>query len=113
MNLLEIVSKNGFVLDLFGVIGLGLVGLAAVRMAQRSGSRSALVMSWGAVGLILGRLGMLLLSVWVTPLNAHQFDPMLLMVGRDLPILLLTGGLGAVVWGFWSHEREVSGEQAS
>ncbi len=113
MKLLEIVSNNAFILDLFGVIGLGLVGMAAVRMSKRCGSRSGLIMSWGAVALIVGRLAMLVYGQVVTPLNAHEFHPTVLLFARDLPILLLTGGLGAVVWGFWSHEQEVSGEQAS
>ena len=31
----EFVVERGFVMDAFGVIGLGLLGLAAVRLSQR------------------------------------------------------------------------------
>jgi len=110
MNLLEIVSLNGFLLDCCGVIGLGLLGLAAVRLARRSASRSATAMTWGALALIAGRLGMLAVGQLITPFNYYLYPKPLVMVAVNTPLLLLTLGLGAVVWGFWSHEREVSGE---
>lgn len=114
MNLLfEIVIQQGFLLDLLGVLGLGLVAFAAVRLAQRMPGRSAVFMTWGALALIAGRVGILLLLQVVNPFNQDQFDPTLLAVVKNVNLLLLTGGLGAIVWGFWSHERELAGEESA
>ncbi len=112
MNLLfEIVIQQGFLLDLFGVLGLGLVAFAAVRLAQRLPGRSAALMTWGALAIIAGRIGILLFGQVVTPLTVHQFDPLLLTLVKNVNLALLTGGLGAIVWGFWSHERQLAEEE--
>jgi len=108
--LLETLVNHGFILDVFGVIGIGLIGLAAVRLAKHHGSPHATLMTWGALALIAGRIGILVYTGIVNPQNVDQFDPLLLALGRNIPIGLLTAGLGAMVFGFWSHERHTAGE---
>ena len=110
MNLLlELIVKQGLLFDIFGVIGLGLVALAAIRLAKRWGSTGGAIMTWGAIALLLGRIGILIFTYYVTPLNQDNFDPTLLAIGKNVPLALLTLGLGAIVWGFWGHERHLSG----
>lgn len=112
MNLLfEIVIQQGFLLDLFGVLGLGLVAFAAVRLAQRMPGRSASLMVWGALALLAGRIGMMIFTQTVTPFNQEQFDPFMLALVKNVNLAMLTGGLGAIVWGFWSHERQLAEEE--
>lgn len=111
MNLLlQVVLQNGFLLDIFGIIGIGLIGLAAIRLSKRFGGRSGLIMCLGALSLVLGRVGMLVFTHFVTPFNQASFHPALLSWGKTLPLVLLTLGLGAIVAGFWSHERETADE---
>jgi hypothetical protein len=106
--LFEIVVNQALVLDLFGVIGLGLVAFGAIRLAARFGSINARMMTWGALALILGRVGILAYGAIVTPANFMEFDPTVLSVGKNVPIGLMTLGLGMLVVGFWSHERDLS-----
>lgn len=107
MNLLfEIVIQQGFLLDLFGVIGLGLVALGAVRLSRRMGSRSASLMSWGALSMLAGRIGILLFMHGVTATQRAEWDVWMLALAKNIPVALLTFGLGAIVYGFWSHEKE-------
>ncbi|MCH7227749.1 hypothetical protein [Haloferula sp. A504] len=114
MNLLfEIIIQQGFLLDLFGVIGLGLVAFAALRLAQRLPGHHAAFMTWGALAMIAGRIGILLFTQVVTPFNQEQFDPFMLALVKNANLLLLTGGLGAIVWGFWSHEQQLAAEQGT
>lgn len=114
MNLLfEIVIQQGFLLDLFGILGLGLVAFAALRLAQRLPGRHATFMTWGALAMIAGRIGILLFTQVVTPFNQAQFDPFMLALVKNTNLLLLTGGLGAIVWGFWSHEQQLSAEEGT
>ena len=57
MNLLlEIVLKNGLLFDACGVIGLGLLGLAAVKLASKDHSWGGTMMASGAISLLLARL---------------------------------------------------------
>lgn len=109
MNLLlELVITQGFLIDVFGVVGLGLVALAAIRLARHWGSTGGTIMTWGAISLLVGRIGIVIFSHHVTPFNQAAFDPTLLAIGKNVPLLLLTLGLGAIVWGFWGHERQLS-----
>ncbi|MEM9237774.1 MAG: hypothetical protein AAGB14_13435 [Verrucomicrobiota bacterium] len=111
MNLLlEIIIDQGLLMDIFGVIGLGLVALAAIRLASQWSSSGGTIMTWGAILLITGRIGILIFSQFVTPFNQSDFDPTLVAVCKNVPITMLTLGLGAIVWGFWDHERQTSGE---
>lgn len=107
MNLLfEIVINQGFILDLFGVIGLGLVALGALRLSRRMGSRSAAMMTWGALAMLAGRIGILIYIHGITAVQKAEWDAWLVALTRNVPVALLTFGLGAIVYGFWSHEKE-------
>lgn len=108
--LLEVLLDNSLLLDVFGVIGLGLVGLAAIRLATRFGTVGGSIMIWGVLALIVGRIGSLAFSTAMKAGLASQLDPLLLVMGRNVPVILLTAGLAAIVWGFWDHERSTSGE---
>jgi hypothetical protein len=109
MNLLlDLVITQGFLIDVFGVVGLGFVALAAIRLARHWGSIGGTIMTWGAISLMVGRIGILIFSHYVTPFNQGEFDPTLLAIAKNVPLLLLTIGLGAIVWGFWGHERQLS-----
>lgn len=111
MNLLlEIVVKSDFLLDLFGVIGLGLLGLAALRLSARSGSKGGRVMSFGALALIIGRLATILMPQFVSPHAMAHLNPLVSGLLTTVPVILLTVGLAAVVWGLWGHEQESSGQ---
>ena len=114
MNLLlELIIEKGLLLDIFGVIGLGLVALAAINFAKRWNSTGGSIMAGGAIALLLGRIGALILGYYLTPYNQGQFDPTLLAIGKSIPLVLLTAGLGAVVWGLWGHERQLAGQTLS
>lgn len=114
MNLLlEIIINQGMLLDLLGVIGLGLVALSAIRLARRWDSLGGKVMTWGAISLIVGRIGILIFGHYVTPLNQAEFDPTLLAWAKNVPLTLLTLGLAGIVWGFWGHERQSAGAYAT
>ena len=107
MNLLfEIVTQQGFILDLFGVLGLGLVAVGALRISRRMGSRNASLMTWGALSMLAGRIGILLYVHLVTSVQRAEWDAWMLSLSRNIPVALLTFGLGAIVYGFWSHEKE-------
>lgn len=108
--LLEVILKNGLLLDAGGVIGLGLIGLAAVKLASRDQSWGGTMLACGAVCLLLARLYLLIAPHFVT-------DDFLLSIGRVgisltemLPPLLLTFGLAGIVWGLWGHERWLNEE---
>ncbi|MEP4076632.1 hypothetical protein [Haloferula sp.] len=108
--LFDTIIKQGLLLDIFGVIGLGLVALAAIRFAKKCDSTGATVMTWGAISLLIGRIGIMIFAHYVTPLNQGDFDPTMLAICKNVPLTLLTLGLGAIVWGLWGHERQLSGE---
>ncbi|WP_193214346.1 hypothetical protein [Luteolibacter marinus] len=103
--LLEILLTKTFLFDAFGVIGLGLLGLAAVRLSQRYQSWGGSLLSSGALLLLLGRLMALLRPQIFTPglqdaLGRSMSDVLLLA-----PTALMTMGLAGIVWGLWGHEQ--------
>lgn len=102
---LEFILKNGFVLDAFGVAGLGLAGLAAVRLSQRYGSWGGSLMASGALLLLLGRLWVLLSSEFMTPEVRDLLGPGGMRALVLLPNILLTVGLAGIVWGLWGHGK--------
>ena len=104
--LLEIVLNNGFLLDVFGILGLGLVGLAGVHLVRRFDSPGAHIAAWGTVALIIGRLISLTLSQVMTPQLASAIGGKAVVDSiAMLSLTLLTAGLGAIVWGLWNHEQ--------
>ncbi len=57
MNLLlESIVTNGLVFDALGVIGLGLLALAALRLVKNDKSWGGSMMGYGAVALLVARL---------------------------------------------------------
>ena len=61
MNLLlEVIIANGLLFDAFGVIGLGLLALAALRLVREKKSWGGSMMAYGAVALLIARIYVLL-----------------------------------------------------
>ncbi len=108
---LEFILKNGFILDAFGVIGLGLVGLAAVRLSRRYGSWGGSLMASGALLLLLGRLWVLIAGHFLTHDVRDMLGSDVLQVLALLPTVLLTAGLAGIVWGLWGHEKWLREEE--
>lgn len=103
--LLDAIVTNGLLLDAAGVIGLGFVGLAAVRLSQRERSWGGTMMAIGAIGLLVARLFIL-----ATPLLAkggifQALGGKTTYTLMTLPPFLLTLGLAGIVWGLWAHEK--------
>jgi hypothetical protein len=111
MNLLlEVILKNGLLFDAVGVIGLGLVGLAAIKLARKDRSWGGTMMSMGAIALLIARL-YVLISPHVLDQDAlAMIGPLGISLTIALPPLLLTFGLAGIVWGLWGHERWLKSE---
>ncbi|WAC20211.1 hypothetical protein OVA24_02305 [Luteolibacter sp. SL250] len=106
MNLLfETIVKGSFLMDCLGVIGLGLISLSAVRLAQQRGSWGGTIMAAGAIALLTARLIVLFRNhMAAAGMLDLPGDPAARMM-FVLPTFLLTLGLAGVVWGVWAHER--------
>ncbi len=104
-SLLESLLEHGLLLDAAGVIGLGLLGLAAVKLARRDQSWGGAMMASGAIALLIGRLYLLLSPHLVNDEVLHMIGPVGISLTIGLPPLLLTLGLAGIVWGLWGHER--------
>jgi hypothetical protein len=102
---LEILVRNGLLLDAFGVIGIGLIGLAAVRLARRNQSWGGTMMAYGAIALLVARLYLMLSPHFVNDDVLHMIGAVGISMTYALPPILLTLGLAGVVWGLWGHER--------
>ena len=105
----EAIVANQQLLDVGGLCGLGLVALAAARIARDSRSRGAAIMALGAGLLWLARL------YFVSAPHVLS-DDVLLAIGVPgialtiaLPPLLLGFGLSCVVGGLWGHLRHLRG----
>ncbi|MEP2777419.1 MAG: hypothetical protein ABJQ29_01090 [Luteolibacter sp.] len=106
MNLLlESIVANGLILDAFGVIGLGILALAALRLAAKSHSWGGSMMGYGAVALLVARIFVLLAPYFVDMDFLHAIGPGGIALVMGLPPILLTFGLAGVVWGLWGHEK--------
>jgi hypothetical protein len=103
--LLDVFVKNGFLMDAIGVLGLGLLGLAAVRLSKRYRSWGGSLLVSGALLLLLGRLLVLLSPHLLTPELRMSMGSTLNDVVSIAPMALLTLGLAGVVWGLWGHEQ--------
>jgi hypothetical protein len=103
--LFEFIVKGSFLMDCLGVIGLGLISLSAVRLAQQRKSWGGFTMAAGATALLTARLIVLfrthLLAAGILDLPGDS----LAQLAFVLPTFLLTIGLAGVVWGIWAHER--------
>lgn len=103
--LLEVIITNGLLLDAAGVLGLGLIGLSAVRLSRRERSWGGTMMAIGAISLLVARLFIL-----TTPLLAsggifQAIGGRTTYTLMTLPPFLLTLGLAGIVWGLWAHEK--------
>ena len=108
---IEFLIKSGFLMDGCGVIGLGLIALAAVRLSRRYHSWGGSLLACGAMLLLLGRL-------WVIAAKQILTAPLMADLGHTLsevillaPFALLTAGLAGVVWGLWGHEQWLRAER--
>ncbi|MCW1925111.1 hypothetical protein OKA05_21295 [Luteolibacter arcticus] len=103
--LLEILVKGGFLLDALGVIGLGMVGMAAVRLANRYRSWGGSLIASGALMLLLGRIWVIAAEQLLTPDTGRMMGETWITIFSIVPMALLTMGLAGIVWGLWGHEQ--------
>jgi len=87
------------------VIGLRLIGLAAVRLARRYQSWGGTMMALGAVALLMARLYFLLAPHFLDDDLLYALGPIGISLTIALPPILLGFGLAGIVWGLWGHER--------
>lgn len=106
MNLLlEVIVKNGLLLDAAGVIGLGLFGLASIRLSRVQGSWGGTMMAYGAIAVLAARCYHMTSPFFINDEVLHRLGPVGISLTIALPPLLLTFGLAGMVWGLWGHER--------
>jgi len=103
--LLEIAHHGGLILDAAGLLGLGLLTLAAVRLARVYRSWGSTLLGWGAALLLIGRVYVLVAPQVLTRELLANLGVTFTTFATSMPVLLLTAGFGAVVWGLWGHER--------
>lgn len=103
--LLETIINKGLLFDAAGVIGLGLLGLGALRLARRHQSWGSTMMAAGAIALLLARLYIVSSPFFINDDFLLKIGPVGVSLTMGLPPLLLTLGLAGIVWGLWSHER--------
>lgn len=68
------------------------------------------MLGWGAVVLFFGRVYVLVAPQILTRDVLVKMGYAATSVLNAAPMLLLTAGFGAVVWGLWGHEKWLSGE---
>ena len=107
----EFVIKNGFLMDACGVIGLGLLGLGAVRLSRRYQSWGGSLLAFGAMLLLVGRLWVIVMKYFMTAKVAASMGHTLSEIVMLAPFGLLTAGLAGVVWGLWGHEQWLRSER--
>jgi hypothetical protein len=102
---LEVFLKGSFFFDALGVIGLGLLGLAAVRLSRRYQSWGGSLLAGGALLVLVGRLWALMNAQFLTAEVQASLGDVLETLVSQSPLVLLTMGLAGVVWGLWGHEQ--------
>ncbi|MBK1881865.1 hypothetical protein JIN85_05535 [Luteolibacter pohnpeiensis] len=109
--LLEALIANNLPLNMAGVLGLGLIGLAAARLSHQHRSKGGTVMTWGAICLLLARMYVVSAPHFENLAFFEAIGPVGIAATIALPPLLLSVGLAAVVWGLWAHERLMRNER--
>lgn len=109
--LLDVFLKGGFLFDALGVIGLGLVAMAAVRLSRRYRSWGGSLLAGGAVLLLIGRLWTVLSPQVFTHGQKAAMGETLASLLSLTPMALLTLGLAGIVWGLWGHEQWLRAER--
>lgn len=107
---LDAILSNDLLFHACGLIGLGLIALAAVKLARRYHSWGGTMMAAGAISLFVGRLFLLLSPHFVDDNFLYAVGPIGIGLTIALPPLLLSFGLAGVVWGLWGHERWLNEE---
>lgn len=107
MNTLDLIMKGSLFLDGAGVVGLGLLGFAAIRLARREHSWGGNLMAAGAISLLIARLIVVIGPHVLTQEVLADLGPVAMSVQLAVPAVLLSFGLAGVVWGLWGHARWV------
>ncbi|WP_411825725.1 hypothetical protein [Luteolibacter sp. AS25] len=106
MNLLlEVIVSNGLIFDAMGLLGLGLLALAALRLTKDDKSWGGAMMSYGAIALLIARIYILMSPHFMTNDFLAYIGPVGISLLMALPPICLTFGLAGVVWGLWGHEK--------
>jgi len=103
--LLNAIAANGALFDALGVIGLGILALAAMRLVKNGKSWGGPMLGYGALALLLARIHILTAPHYVDNDFLLAIGPLGIALMEGLPPLLLTFGLAGVVWGLWGHEK--------
>lgn len=107
----DLIFHGGLLLDSIGVIGLGLLGIAAVRLARREHSWGGTLMAGGAIALLFARVYLILSPHIITREVLNDLGPVVARLQFALPGVLLSLGLAGVVWGLWGHARWIHEER--
>jgi hypothetical protein len=102
---LELILNHGQVFDAVGVLGLGLLALAAIKLARVHRSWGGTMMALGAIALLMARVYLVVAPHVINDDVLGAIGPLGISLTIGLPPLLLTMGLAGVVWGLWGHER--------
>ncbi len=107
--LLELILNHGLLFDSVGAVGLGLIGLAAAKLARHHASLGGFMIAVGAIALLLARFYLVISPHFVDDGVLHMIGPVGISLTLGLPPLLLSLGLASIVWGLWVHERGLDG----
>ncbi|BCU77191.1 hypothetical protein [Luteolibacter sp. LG18] len=110
-SIFETISRGSLVLDFAGVLGLGLLALAAIRLARREHSWGGNMMAFGAMALLIARVFVVVTPYVMTNERLANMGPFGFSVQIALPTILLSLGLAGVVWGLWGHSRWLHDER--
>jgi len=104
-SLLETIFIHGLLLDTAGIVGLGLLSLAAIKLSRRNQTWGGVLLAAGALSLLVARIYLVLAPHFMSHEVLHSIGPVGIRLVIALPPVLLAFGLAGVVWGLWGHER--------
>ena len=107
-QLLEVFVRNGLLMDIAGVAGLGLVALAAARLSHRHQSWGGSMIAIGAISVLLARVYLVLAPRLIDDEALVWMGPVGISLSIGLPPLCLTLGLAGMAFGLWAHERWIN-----